>query len=111
MKTINQKIDTIKLEDTELDRSAKKTQVIKRHDGYDNGMIDIWGINYTITDINELADMDRLQTIINLHDKYHLKRVNVYLNNGITQTRGFHVDSLGHKQIKCFIYLTDATKR
>ena len=38
--------------------------------------------------------------------KINPKNLNLYVNNSITKTRGFHVDSY-YRSIKGFIYLTD----
>ena len=79
----------------------------------DDGMIDIFNVDQFIEDeagreiLDKLRKDDFFTSLLNsLPKRLSIENINSYVNNGITKTRGFHVDSYS-KQIKIFIYLTD----
>ncbi|OUU44701.1 MAG: hypothetical protein CBC16_01720 [Verrucomicrobia bacterium TMED56] len=88
----------------------KKT-VANIRGGQDKGMIDIFNVdkcNYSLGNIlipffNQKIIFDILsEESSNLNPT----NLNLYLNNDITKTRGFHVDTY-NKKIKIFLYLED----
>lgn len=79
--------------------------------GSDQGMIDIFNVDKLLEalgeTLNKLFSSEWLLNIINYtNEKINPKNLNLYVNNNITKTRGFHVDSY-YRSIKAFIYLTD----
>lgn len=87
--------------------------VIDIRSGADEGMIDIFNVDKLIQDksglniLNDIIQDQFLQDLLrSLPQKLKISNINSYVNNGITSTRGFHVDSYS-TQIKIFIYLTD----
>lgn len=87
--------------------------VIDIRSGADEGMIDIFNIDKLIDDpscLNIIKNLKKDKFLVSflnsLPQKLKINNINSYVNNGITSTRGFHVDSYS-KQIKIFIYLTD----
>lgn len=87
--------------------------VIDIRSGADEGMIDIFNVDKLIQDksglniLKDLRDDKFLKGLLkSLPQKFKINNINSYVNNGITSTRGFHVDSYTAK-IKIFIYLTD----
>ena len=88
-----------------------KKAVATIRDGQDMGMIDIFNADkwhFSIGDLlrpyfeNEILT----EVIRNNNDYLEAKNLNLYLNDGVTKTRGFHVDSYA-KQLKGFVYLED----
>ena len=85
--------------------------VIQIRDGQDAGMVDVFNIDHlyrafgqVIRPAYESAAVSNL-----MQSKSHqlrAKNLNLYMNSGITRTRGFHVDAY-RKKLKSFIYLTD----
>ena len=80
-------------------------------DGQDSGMIDIFNADKWCHSIGEILRpyfKNKLFTEVMKGKNYSpkAKNLNIYLNNGVTNTRGFHVDSYA-KQLKGFIYLED----
>ena len=74
-------------------------------------MIDIFNVDKLLEalgeTLNKLFSSEWLLNIINYtNEKINPKNLNLYVNNNITKTRGFHVDSY-YRSIKAFIYLTD----
>ncbi|MDC3382547.1 hypothetical protein OAV94_01995 [Candidatus Pelagibacter sp.] len=79
--------------------------------GQDLGMIDIFNIDKWYSSIgNTIKPYLNNKMIIELINKEESylkpKNLNLYINNGVTKTRGFHVDSYS-RQIKSFVYLED----
>lgn len=77
----------------------------------DEGMIDIFNIDKWYTSIgNELRPYFNHKIIKKTINEYNYctkaTNLNLYINNGVTKTRGFHVDGY-EKQLKGFIYLED----
>jgi len=84
---------------------------IKSRDG-DEGMIDIWNIDKSLTKSNtQLDDIKKFSlNIINgaFNVKYDFKTTNMYINESISQTRGIHSDSgVFPSRVKTFFYMTD----
>jgi hypothetical protein len=81
-------------------------------DGQDMGMIDIFNADkwcHSIGDALRPYFNDELFTEVmkdNNNNSPKAKNLNLYMNNGVTKTRGFHVDSY-RRQLKGFVYLED----
>ena len=74
-------------------------------------MIDIFNVDRLLEAIgktlNNFFNSEWLLNVINFtNEKINPKNLNLYVNNSITKTRGFHVDSY-YRSMKVFIYLTD----
>ena len=91
--------------------SYDKTVVLVR-EGQDQGMIDIFNIEYAFPDaclLRKAYEDSNIKEIISPSEfSISFKNLNLYINSGVTLTRGFHVDSYAN-QFKAFIYLTDVT--
>lgn len=89
-----------------------KKPVVCVRQGQDQGMIDVF--NYDkLPKLNELNIKNHfnesgLNGILNKYNnkELSLSLVNMYINRGITQTRGFHIDGLSNT-LKAFVYLSD----
>lgn len=80
--------------------------------GADNGMVDIFNCDLALPgELKPLRQAFESQEVLGALGRRGLtpRNLNVYINRGITQTRGFHVDSYS-EQIKGFIYLTDVVR-
>ncbi len=83
--------------------------VITVRQGQDQGMVDIFNCDLAIpTGIREIRRVLEDPCLIEILRRPNVKprNLNVYLNSGITRTRGFHVDSYS-ENLKAFVYLTD----
>lgn len=85
--------------------------VVQFRSGQDGGMVDIFNIEKILGLNVELVDeafgLDFILYAIQSLDKSVTPaNINAYLNEGITKTRGFHVDSY-KSRYKAFVYLTD----
>ncbi|RBW48270.1 hypothetical protein [Marinobacter sp. F3R11] len=90
-----------------------KTVVQVRH-GQDQGMIDIFNIDEWQASLGERLrpyfEQQLISQVMDMGDaRPEARNLNLYLNNGVTQTRGFHVDSYS-KQLKGFVYLEDCLR-
>jgi hypothetical protein len=80
--------------------------------GQDEGMVDIFNCDIAFPDaFREIRRPFETREVLELLSGKSLRprNLNTYVNMGIRQTRGFHVDSYS-EQIKAFIYLTDVTE-
>ena len=89
-----------------------KSPVIYIRGGSDYGMVDIFHPEKLYPQIEHLVASIRsssLEGVISSASgtKMALQNVNLYVNQDVEQTRGFHVDSWGVNQYKAFVYLTD----
>lgn len=80
--------------------------------GTDEGMVDFYNIDNHYPEAlairNRLLDSGLKELLEEVSgSKLYLKSMNAYINIGVTDTRGFHVDAFGVTQIKVFVYLTD----
>jgi hypothetical protein len=77
--------------------------------GQDEGMIDIFNCDLAFADefhgIRKAFETEEIRQLL-AYKSLQAKNLNTYINQGIQQTRGFHVDSYS-EQIKAFIYMTD----
>lgn len=83
--------------------------VIEVRQGQDKGMVDIFNCDLALPDSGRgIRATFESSTVLSLLNRSHLRprNLNVYINQGITSTRGFHVDS-HNEDLKAFIYLTD----
>ena len=85
--------------------------VINIRNGLDEGMIDIFNVDKLNKDlfikVKEFVNsefMSKLFSMLGINGKCN--NINAYINDNITQTRGFHADSYS-TQYKIFFYLTD----
>lgn len=78
--------------------------------GQDRGMIDIFNVDLAYPSLNKLRRVYEASNILRVisggNKRASCKNLNFYLNEGVTETRGFHADSY-FPQLKAFIYLTD----
>lgn len=87
-----------------------KSVVQIRH-GQDQGMIDIFNVDKWKGSIGDTLrpyfESKLIADVMNVGDFCpEARNLNLYLNTGVTSTRGFHVDSYS-KQLKGFMYLED----
>lgn len=77
--------------------------------GWDTGMIDIHHADDAIEALAPIRDDPQLADIVAATYGHPVRptKVNIYVNKGITKTRGFHVDSFHADQWKALVYLTD----
>lgn len=81
--------------------------------GADKGMIDVFNYDYmdkkNSSDLRKVYENPKIVDLINSasDEKYSPKNLNIYYNQDIQNTRGFHVDTYSKGKIKAFIYLTD----
>lgn len=93
--------------------SSYGKSVVQVREGQDDGMVDVFNADILLPELGK-----RLRPYFeSLSDKGILGRVggcakptnlNIYINESVTETRGFHVDSYA-SEIKAFIYLTDVS--
>jgi len=85
--------------------------VIVIRDLVDDGMIDIFNADKLFPDAfqsikEDLSSKDVRNLLADSENELVPHNFNVYINQGVTCTRGFHVDSYT-QQVKGFVYLTD----
>lgn len=84
-----------------------------RRGGTDQGFIDIFNFDLCMPEegrrLRELLSSDLITGIARQSSgrTYEPGNLNIYVTNGVQNTRGFHVDSYGMITIKVFLYLTD----
>jgi hypothetical protein len=85
---------------------------IPQRDG-DDGLIDVWNINKGLSKesqdiIKEIAQDIENKLTDTFKTKYSFKTCNLYVNQGITKTRGIHADTGKFpSRAKAFLYFTD----
>ena len=77
----------------------------------DHGMVDIFNVDHLLGDLgSNIRNAYNKTWLVNLLRKYDEKikpaNLNIYINESVTKTRGFHVD-IYKTNFKGFIYLTD----
>ena len=100
--------NTNKLKTYEELSSYNKT-VFNLRSKQDQGMFDIFNVNLAYPEIGKVIDSEKkvfLNKLISENYQSYLNNFNLYINQDITKTRGFHVDDYSY-QLKAFIYLTD----
>jgi hypothetical protein len=89
--------------------SEYEKAVINLRYGQDEGMVDIFNCDYldqeALTPIRRAFEREDILRLMS-DEEVIPHNLNTYMNFGITQTRGFHIDCY-HKKLKGFIYLTD----
>lgn len=81
----------------------------------DAGFIDFFGVQRLFENSNifqeviTTIDNSHLPSVINELSGFCRQQMNLYVNEGITQTRGPHIDNL-HGSYKCFLYLSDVNE-
>ncbi|SEV91720.1 phytanoyl-CoA dioxygenase family protein [Halobacterium jilantaiense] len=88
--------------------SAEEAILLDRSGTADEGMIDIFNIDYAVDDVREYKTNPDILEIINraTGNEYSVDNSNAYVNKSVTSTRGFHADTYSGK-FKSFVYLTD----
>lgn len=88
--------------------AASRTIVNERSGADDEGMLDIFNIDESISDINDIKHDEFISLIIDRASdgEYDPENINIYYNRSVTNTRGYHFDSY-NPQYKAFVYLTD----
>lgn len=107
------KIRIASASDTYKDLASARCPTFSLREGVDNGMVDIFSADQLVPNfaqsVRKLAadfQVEELLSRVTGH-ALRLKNFNIYLNETVTSTRGWHVDSYGGRQFKLFIYLTD----
>lgn len=80
---------------------------------WDVGMMDLFNPKYSLN--NSYGALEQRIIALNiphllshiLPGKWELENANIYINNSVGNTRGFHVDDYTHKSFKLFVYLTN----
>ena len=93
-----------------LIKSKNGSLILYRSGKYDNGMIDITNPELEVNEIKLIAT--KLQRLINIVNscslrRLKLNRINAYINNSITNTRNFHIDTTHSEHFKIILYLTN----
>jgi len=88
---------------------SKKEPVLSRRAGsYDDGMLDLFNIDFIDPKIGDFMKDPFLKDIITIAagSKFSPMRINAYINRGVTNPRGYHADTYTGS-FKTFVYLTD----
>lgn len=85
--------------------------VVQIRHGQDQGMVDIFNVDKWKGSLGECLrpyfEQKLINQVMEVGDaRPEARNLNLYLNKGVTLTRGFHVDSYS-KQLKGFVYLED----
>lgn len=85
--------------------------VVQIRDGQDSGMVDAFNIDHLFQEFSQIIrpayEKTPVRDILGTGSHQLIARnLNLYINLGVTNTRGFHVDAY-KKKLKSFIYLTD----
>jgi len=78
----------------------------------DSGFIDLFNANDFFSDDTEFTKcescmkQDIISRILSSNTNYPNRQMNLYINNGIINTRGPHIDNLSNSY-KCFLYLSN----
>lgn len=92
--------------------STHKKTIVNIRQGQDLGMIDIFNVDKSKYHCDiEIRDILRKKKNLNelvfgLESGKELSNINLYHNDSIIKTRGFHIDDMSNT-LKAFIYLTD----
>jgi hypothetical protein len=88
--------------------SAERPLLLNRSGTADDGMIDIFNIDYAVDDVRDYKTDSAISDIINgaTGKQYSVDNTNAYVNKSVTSTRDFHADTYSGK-FKSFVYLTD----
>lgn len=121
---VREEIETL-LENDELEVSddndsyedlanAERPIVLDRSGGgtADDGMLDIFNIDYAVDGVREYKTDSKILEIINkaTEKSYSIDNANAYVNKSVTNTRDFHADTYSGK-FKSFLYLTDVPNK
>jgi hypothetical protein len=91
------------------DLAAREEPVVKQRSGdTDDGMLDVFNMGLAVPALAQLKRDRFVAGIVNgaTDEPYTPANLNVYVNRGVTDTRGFHADTYAGK-FKSFVYLTD----
>lgn len=91
--------------------SGYEKAVVQIRHGQDQGMVDIFNVDKWQASLGERLrpyfEQQLVTQVMEVGDvRPEARNLNLYLNNGVMHTRGFHVDSYS-KQLKGFVYLED----
>lgn len=87
--------------------------VVSLRGGVDAGMADIFHGERLFPDLGDLVlggvDYREIEDLLGsaTGKSFRFSNFNLYVNDSVTSTRGWHVDSYGGRQYKAFMYLTD----
>ena len=92
-------MEAVSMEEPVLDR---------RKGDWDDGMLDLFNIDYIHPKLREFREDPFLNGVITqaAGTKFSPMRINSYINKGVTNTRGYHADTY-KGMFKTFVYLTD----
>lgn len=97
-------------QDTVTLATGTKVYYRGRNNDGDTGMIDIKHIDREIPDLSILIEEGK-QFVATMNyaarGEFALVSLNAYINDGVTDTRGFHIDDAVPTTYKAFVYLTD----
>lgn len=80
----------------------------EKTDGPDSGMLDIFFIKNTIQKISNINQEKIIEILRNATGQEIIPfRANAYLNKGVKNTRGYHIDNCQPVIYKAFIYLSE----
>jgi len=88
---------------------SKKEPVLSRRNGkYDDGLLDLFNIDYIHPKLREFKGDPFLNEIITkaAGTKFSPMRINAYINKRVINPRGYHADTYSGS-FKTFVYLTD----
>lgn len=93
--------------------SKSKLPIVSIRQGQDKGMIDIFNYDLikevSFLKLRDLKNTKKLNQFMNEFINLTLENINLYINKGVTKTRGFHYDDFKNT-IKAFVYLRDVEK-
>lgn len=76
--------------------------------GYDSGMIDVIKADLLLPEVKFLHESKLVRGLLDkFGNDYALGRYHLYINDSVSDTRGFHRDSPPGHQFKVFVYLND----
>lgn len=90
--------------------NSSRTIVNERSGEDDDGMLDIFNIDESIPEIRDIKHDESISDEVHQagNGRYEPENINIYYNQSVTNTRGYHFDSY-NSQYKAFVYLTDVT--
>jgi len=96
-------------ETVELDDGTLIHHRGQKDNGVDSGMIDVFKADHAIPQLKPLKEDSFIQEVLEhaTGQKVIPFRINAYINQGVENTRGYHIDNAQPVTYKSLIYLTD----